>query len=485
MTDFTPTLEQTAIVMAATETKDNLLVSALAGAAKTSTLVLIAQALSSTSMLCLAFNKRIAQEMASRLPSNCEARTLNSIGHTAWAQYLGKRVRLDDKKTYRIVKDLIEELKGDAKTAAYEAMADIMRAVDSGKTAGYIPTGHFPQAKRLVEDDEFFAWLDEEPPEWMENIIREATILSLREALDGNIDFADQLLMPTLWGAIFPFYPLVLIDEAQDLSALNHMMLTKIAKKRLIAVGDECQSIYGFRGAHQDSMKLLKHQFNMTELSLTISFRCPIKVVEAALWRAPEMKYPEWADAGEVRHLGHWDVNTIPAGDVAIICRNNAPLFRMALRMLRDGRYPELVGNEIGKSLIKILKKLGQPDDTQAEALQAVATWEQSKLAKSRSPDRIRDTADCLRVFVNEGSTLGEAIEYANRVMDVAGPTKLMTGHKSKGLEFDTVFILDQELIKMKDPQDRNLKYVMQTRAKHHLYYVDSDQYQSEKDIEE
>ena len=45
MTSFTPTQEQAAIVEFAHESNSNLIIQALAGAAKTSTLVLIAEAL--------------------------------------------------------------------------------------------------------------------------------------------------------------------------------------------------------------------------------------------------------------------------------------------------------------------------------------------------------------------------------------------------------------------------------------------------------
>ena len=66
---FTPTQEQLDIIAAATDTSDNLIISALAGAAKTSTLELIANALPDVNIITLAFNKAIAEEMKSRLPS--------------------------------------------------------------------------------------------------------------------------------------------------------------------------------------------------------------------------------------------------------------------------------------------------------------------------------------------------------------------------------------------------------------------------------
>jgi hypothetical protein len=61
---------------------------------------------------------------------------------------------------------------------------------------------------------------------------------SIRLAYEGQIDFDDQIYMPTLFGGTFPRFPLVMVDEAQDLSPLNHAMLEKLVTSRLIAVGD-------------------------------------------------------------------------------------------------------------------------------------------------------------------------------------------------------------------------------------------------------
>src|SRR5678816_2391888 len=134
---LTPTPEQTAIIEAATTTSDNLLISALAGAAKTSTLVMIAQALPNTTMLCLAFNKRIATEMQERLPSNCKAQTLNSLGHQVWGAALGKRLVVDTKKNYNILKTLVDALPKNKKDEAWEEFATTLKAIEYGKAHGY------------------------------------------------------------------------------------------------------------------------------------------------------------------------------------------------------------------------------------------------------------------------------------------------------------------------------------------------------------
>lgn len=483
MTDFTPTPEQQACITAARDTEDNLLISALAGAAKTSTLVMIANALPDTNMLCLAFNKRIQLEMQQRLPPNCTSLTLNSLGHRIWADSTGRRLTLNKDKCIGHLRSLIDGLSKSEKEEAYDSFTEILRAVELGKTVGYIPSHHYLDAQALMQDEEFYDWLDEEPTDLQWDLIRKVSLYSLKQAWAGEIDFNDQILMPTVFRCIFPRYPLVLIDEAQDLSALNHAMLAKLAKGRLIAVGDECQSIYGFRGAHEDSMQLLRERFNMRTLTLSVSFRCPQAVVREAQWRAPHMRWPEWAKPGEVRHLTEWSADDIP-NDSAIICRNNAPLFSMAIKLLKDGRAAEVVGNDIGRYLIRVMKKLGDASMTREAALAALADWKERKLRKSRNPGSVHDQADCIKLFLKQGNTLGQAIAYAEHIFAIAGPVKLMTGHKSKGLEFPHVFFLDEFLLR-KDQQDLNLRYVIQTRAKETLTYVTSEAYVSSRDADD
>lgn len=474
-----PTPEQQAIIDAAVNTTDNLMVRALAGAAKTSTLVMIAHALPKVQILCLAFNKRIATEMQERLPSNCTAMTLNSLGHRTWSEAIGKRLIVEADKNFKIFSQLIKDLPKYEQDQAYQDFAETLQAISAGKTCGYIPTGHFTNAKRLMDDDDFFAWMEEAPSGLQERLIRNVTIASLNQAIQGKIDFDDQILMPTVFPAMFPSYPLVMVDEFQDLSALNHATLRKMVKKRIIAVGDECQSIYGFRGAHQDSMNLGQKTFKMRELILSVSFRCPQTVVKEARWRAPHMKWPEWAVEGEVKRLMEWDKDTVPE-TAAVICRNNAPLFSMAIKFLKNGRYPRIIGNDIGKYLIKTMKKFGKPDLPQEAVHEAIGRWTDEKLKKTRNEGKVYDQEACLRIFADQGENLGAAMAYAEHLFNSQGPIQLMTGHKAKGLEFDVVFFLDEKLVRMDDPQDQNLKYVIQTRAKKSLFYINSEDFHDE-----
>lgn len=196
------------------------------------------------------------------------------------------------------------------------------------------------------------------------------------------------------------------------------------------------------------------------------------------------MKWPEWAVEGEVKRLVDWDKDTVPQ-TAAMICRNNAPLFSMAMKFLKHGRYPQIIGNDIGKYLVKTLKKFGKDtgrgnDLPKDELHAAIDIWLKDKLAKTRTPTKVYDQEACFRIFADQGANLGEAIAYAEHLFNSQGPIQMMTGHKSKGLEFDVVFFLDEKLINGEEQQEQNLKYVIQTRAKQSLFYVNSEDFHDE-----
>jgi DNA helicase II / ATP-dependent DNA helicase PcrA len=484
---FVPTPEQEAIVNAARGTRENLIIEALAGAAKTSTLVLIAEALTMVPTLAIAFNKRIADEMARRLPPNVHSRTLNSVGMRAWSDYLGKgRLIVDKDKTYNLFKALIEDTPKPDRGELYAMQADVLKAVRLAKTWGWKPEKFFDGARTLMTDEDYWARLNEELEEDVpQGIVEDLLVAGIKQSHQNLIDFDDQIYMPTLFGGKWPQYALVMVDEAQDLSSINHAMLEHLVKHRLIAVGDPYQAIYGFRGAQADSMSVLAHRYNMTRLGLSVSFRCPRKVIERARSRAPHMMWPEWAEEGHVETFQRdWGASDIADG-AAIICRNNAPLMHIALQLLKAGRGVQMVGMDLGPQLIKTLKKMGEPSDPRSKVEGAIEAWKMERLRKGKNAAAITDRAECLLVFARFGETLSQAVAYAEHIFAAHGPIQLLSGHKSKGLEWDTVYHLDPWKIPSpfaKDNpealiQEHNVRYVIETRSKKALYLMNTDNY--------
>jgi hypothetical protein len=227
-------------------------------------------------------------------------------------------------------------------------------------------------------------------------------------------------------------------------------------------------SIYGFRGAKAGGMAAAVESYGMTELSLSVSFRCPQAIVEAARWRVPHFRWRR--EGGHVSTEARFDASGF-ADNSTIICRNNAPLLRLAFRLLGAGRSVAVIGSDLGPRLVAIMRKLGDTSTSRKQLLSEIESWREERLvAGSKSAN---DLADCMRVFAEHGDTLGSAISYAEHIFTQRGTIRLLTGHKSKGLEFDDVYFLDDHLLSDSE-QDLNLRYVIQTRSQNKLTMLDS-----------
>lgn len=463
----TPTDEQLAILDLARGT-DNLMLNALAGTGKTTTLEMIQSVLTTRPVLYLVFNKRNAEEAEKRFPSTTTIRTFNSLGHRIWAKTCVKNLTLNPRKTQDQLRDIISTVPRAQQGPIWDSYWSVVSGVAMAKSLGYIPDGVYPNANHLTSRTAFHAALEERPDELTADLIDAALKISIRTAYEGYIDYNDQIYMPALFGGTFPRFPVVKVDEYQDLNPCNHAMLDKLAKHRLIGVGDPWQSIYAFRGAKSAGMAEAQKAFSMTECDLSISFRCPQAIVEAARWRVPNFKWLK--PGGRAVELKNPTYHGVKDGS-AIICRNNSPLFKIAMQLLQSGRGVSVAGSDIGPKLVALLKRLGEGELSQGGVLSAIEDWRAERLAKGSTT--ANDLADCMKVFAGYGQTLSQAVTYAEHLFKQKGGIRLLTGHKAKGLEWDTVYHLDPWLLG-DDEQDLNLRYVITTRSANELYEVNS-----------
>lgn len=269
-----PTAEQSAILSAYATTPDNLMLNAYAGCGKTSTLELVIRASKVKPILYLTFNRRNADEAEERLASSTTTvRTFNSLGHRIWAQYVISKLTLNAKKSADIFRALLGEMKKSDASACWDRYFSVIDGVTRAKTYGYIPEGNNKAGLMLRE--ELHNHMEETPDELTAGLIDAVLNESIKQARAGIIDYNDQIYMPTLFGGTFPKFPVVMVDEYQDLPPINHAMITKLVSKRIVGVGDPYQNIYGFRGAKATGMSSAVDQYSMTSLPLSISFRCP------------------------------------------------------------------------------------------------------------------------------------------------------------------------------------------------------------------
>ena len=466
-----PTEEQTTILDAASATKDNLMISALAGTGKTTTLEAIETAVGRGAILYCCFNKKNALEAEQRMSPSTTIRTFNSLGHRIWATSQSRRLVVDSNKCRNLLKAIIDESPREHRDAFWTVYSEVLSGVALAKALGYVPEG-YDRAKPLLSQSQFHRMLDEVPDDLTSDLIDTVLRRSIKQAYDGLIDYNDQVYMPALFGGVFPKYPLVLVDEYQDLSPVNHALLARMVKGRLIGVGDSNQNIYGFRGAKAGGIAEAISAYSCSELPLSISFRCPSAIVQHVQWHVPSFKWIN--EGGQVDLPSDLPADAI-ADDCTIICRNNAPLLRVGFRLLSLGRSISVAGTDIGPRLIAIMRKLGDENDSRAETLTNIQDWEDAKL--ERESKTAPDMAACMRIFAQHGKTLGQAITYAEHLFKQQGSIYLTTGHKAKGLEWDNVIHLDPWLVR-RDPkdQDRNLDYVISTRSRNRLTEINSEQ---------
>lgn len=403
---FSYTPEQQAIIAVARDTQANLMIQAYAGCAKTTTLEAIANAIGPDPRtgrpipsLALAFNVKIKKELEKRFPSHFQVLTMNGLGHRAWGSAIGKACVVDGGKLNGLVTKAMAFRGLGRHGDLWAGIRDlVVAAMQSGmvhrKFADQYRTGLLqdtPEAWAALADANFI-----DIPEEHLSLAREILEMSITESFQGKISYDDQIYMPTLYGGNFPKFPLIMVDEAQDLSPLNHIQVKKCLTPRdgrLVICGDPKQAIYAFRGADSQSMgklRALRPAESWQDLPLTLTFRCPKVVVRRQQSHAPgftagpnnatgtfvdlvfETDNRKW-DLGRLRALASWGEEQI-----AMLCRNNAPIMKMAFTLIRDGIGPVILGREIGKSLIALSSKIVKDDETPlAETIQAIREWEE------------------------------------------------------------------------------------------------------------
>lgn len=386
----------------------------------------------------------------------------------------------------------------------------------------------------------------------------------------------------------------VLVDEFQDVSMSQALLLQKLNTTNTMIVGDPLQAIYSFRGG--DSKFILNFDSdykNVKVINLNTNYRCSKDIVKTANRLAlsiPDSKHKNYVESiankgnfkiPELRHFcddyeeGEWIVNKISElkregykwNDIAILARTNAQLQKLETTLhganiafdIVDGKaftdLPEI------KLIISYLRLALHENDNEAfsylynkpnrwlnkkffeevecnsikrntSLYNAMFTidrrnwrfkngideiFEVIRYMQNKKYSSVSDLVKYLRKrlnidnFVTKGkqaddgsyieqienldsfenicskySTIEQLITYLddlNREIESnkGEKVKLLTIHKSKGMEYPVVFIIgcNEEIIphhKNKDIDDeRRLFYVAITRAEKELYlsYVD------------
>jgi len=477
---------------------DSILVDAVAGSGKTTTIVEGCNRLPEyLTVMFLAFNKKIVVELSERLPGGVKCATFNSAGWRAWIKFTGKSfraIKLDAKKTWRIIWDCFDK----EDQIIYGSFVNKM--VGLAKSFGLTPDS---------SDDEWWAIQDvhnvtmnSQEADYSRGIfLAQKTLVESIKRAEWICDFDDQMYMPWLRNASFPKFDRVFIDEVQDTNPVQVALLKRMLRPggKLIAVGDPDQAIYGFRGADHTAMNNVEKAFNCVRVPLSISYRCGKSIVAEAQKYVDAIEASETAPDGQVVNLDRYKIEDFRASD-AILCRNNAPLIEVAYQIISRGRGVNFLGRDIGAGLKLMIKNMEARDlDDLDLKLDAWLEKESEKLRKKKQEEKIElleDRKRCIDIFIanlpQSRQTIGDLILAIDELFKSKGRgITLASVHKSKGAEWDRVFILDfnkymPSKYAKKDwmkTQENNLIYVAITRAKTYLGYMTSNGWTDEPNL--
>ena len=222
------------------------------------------------------FAVRFGEDMAKRL----EFRTINGICAMI-IQYYGRRI---GKTPFELVKD-------------EKATTGMLIRICQDHGMGYPTESDLKNVRTLITyiknmmlNEEELQKLEEESDIRIAEIYREYCRQMREQKL---MDYDDQMLYaynmlrkdPGVLAYFQNRYPYICVDEAQDTSKIQHAIIALLAAGtgNLFMVGDEDQSIYGFRAAYPEALlSFEKKHPGAKVLLMEENFRSNAKIVEAA-----------------------------------------------------------------------------------------------------------------------------------------------------------------------------------------------------------
>lgn len=477
--------------------KGNAAIDAKAGSGKTTTIVNALEKIPPGKKVAFcAFSKAIVEELQERVPKSVSLATLHSFGFKAIKAYYGK-IQLESNKNYIVLNDYIDSLAKQkdwgTETAANIPlyMSNIYRLISIAKqNINYDPVFLLAEADKLGVEI-----LDDEPKH-----IKEC--LSRLYKIKDTIDYDDMIYLPAVDPKIaVEKYDYVFVDECQDLNKAQLRLLQKMYNPQLghrfVAVGDPQQAIFGFAGSDENSFNNIATLPDTVKLPLSVSYRCAKNIINYVRQKTGVPIEPfEKAKDGEVNENG--SIANIKDGDM-VICRNTAPLLALCMKFIGDKKAAHVRGRDVGETLANQITKLVpkafmnmesgfaklyEKIDFEIEKAKnklRVRGLKEDQIDNAASVTNIRERKECFIALRDESKTPADMITNIRRIFSDTqkGGIQLTTAHRSKGLEADRVFIIEDELLHggrtknaFQKIQENNLRYVAYTRAKSSLNLV-------------
>lgn len=577
----------------------NILLLATPGSGKTTVLVtrlgymVECKGINPKNILTMTYTKAATQDMKNRYASlfgaasaaDLEFRTINGVS----AKIISNVGAMHGKQPFSLLED-------DGKISAI--IRDIYKRVNSD----YAEDGIVKEIRTAITYFKNMMLSDEEISAYKSDIDNLSDIFAqYQKALKDQrlMDYDDQMAyaltllqrMPRVLEQYQDMFPYVCVDEAQDTSKVQHEIIKLIAAKygNLFMVGDEDQSIYGFRAAYPEALlNFEKDHPGARVLLMEENYRSTPEIVDVAnrfisrnLYRHKKSIIPT-RSSGEVVHIVYCKnremqyralvelarnfdretailfrnndsalplIDLFEAAGIPYNCRNYEGLFfshrivadiRDIIRFAYEPTNPDVfmriyykfdaaISKAVATEAVQKSKRSGKPileelihctnvrgrlqdamlelwdgfkelkNDPAETAIHRI--WEAmryGRFVRDRNLDigkyfilcMLAKGVDTPRAFLQKLDDL--SMTAANHQNSKESKVILSTIHSSKGLEYDTVFLLDVldgvfPSVSLMDAQqseddmkaymeERRLYYVGMTRAKNALYIYSFDE---------
>lgn len=467
--------------------KGNCVINAVAGSGKTTTIIYSLKFIpQDKSVIFLAFNKSITEEIKQKVSSNVNVKTFHSLGASSIYKTYREKSELNNNKIFDIINNLAPRwAMVDKKEISMDYKIRLRKIIDLARLS---LCNDVVNLKELCDKHQIDV-LDNE-------LERALKIIQDANNDISTFDFTDMIYWPANYNHFkLDTYDYIFIDECQDLNKTQHKLIEKIShpNSRIVAVGDPSQCIYGFAGADTESFNNLINMPNTITLPLSVNYRCGSNIINLARKFVSNIEAHDSTGTGVLNYNA--SIKEVMDGDM-LLCRNASPLVKLCLELLHENKKAYVKGSDIGEDLIRLIIRSNTKKTIDTKAWLDLEMKKIIYSIKIKYPyletEEIKENTSFL-IFKEKHQLLNTIIDSENIqdindliikirqiFLDNSTGICLSTIHKAKGLECNRVFIIDKEKtlpskfakLPWQIEQEFNLQYVAFTRAKNYLGFI-------------
>ena len=313
----------------------------------------------------------------------------------------------------------------------------------------------------------------------------------------------------------------LVIDEAQDMSKAEYSLVKALMERndnlRVIAVGDDDQNIYEFRGSSSIHFESLLKESGAKKYELVENYRSNANIVEFANQFAekiscrfkitPVMPHRKENGTISVCKLASDNIaipvlsailNVRPSGLTCIVTRTNEEALNIVGLLLKNNITAKQIQTNNDFNLYNLVELRDFIDDIDANNDSYAITDEVWQKAKNNLNKRYKESDNLSGVLklIEDFEETNNKTKYKSDFKQFVRESKLedfisesgdsilvSTIHQTKGREFDNVFLAFNHFQKM-DDENKRAVYVAITRAKRNLHILYNGDYFDKIDVE-